>query len=79
MFQFVISLNFYLPCERFQWYEILSFNYIFYTHMYIEKTWENPVQIKSNIYYVRIRERKRQRLSLSLLTVEPHFLLEMDT
>ena len=47
--------------------------------MYIEKTWENPVQIKSNIYYVRIRERKRQRLSLSLLTVEPHFLLEMDT
>ena len=47
--------------------------------MYIEKIWENPVQIKSNIYYVRIRERKRQRLSLSLPTVEPHFLLEMDT
>ena len=36
-------------------------------------------QIKSNIYYVTIRERKRQRLSLSLPTVEPHFLLDMDT
>ena len=36
-------------------------------------------QIKSNIYYVRIHERKRQRLSLSLPTVEPRFLLYMDT
>ena len=46
MFHSVISLIFYSACERFQWYEILSFNYIF-THTCKQKKPERT-QFKSN-------------------------------
>ena len=62
--------------------DIKSYPLIIFLHTHVNrKNLREPSsnQIKSNIYYVRIHERKHQRLSLSLPTVEPHFLLDMDT
>ena len=80
MFHLVISLIFYSACEDFS--DMKSYPLIIFLHTHVHrKNLREPSsnQIKSNIYYVRIHERKHQRLSLSLPTVEPHFLLDMDT